>query len=407
MEKRLFITMKDLKKYEILNLVIQKKIKGCEAAQMLGYTKIHVSRLKKKVKSKGLAGLLRTSWSSPRRIPDKARDKIASLYKSTYWDFNIMHFRDKLIEEHNINYSYETIRRILVGNNLHKPKKKKKVYRRRRRMPCAGMLIQMDSSQHNWIPEINEKWWLTANIDDATNEVLFAKLYSSDGVFNNMEVLRKAVEKKGVFAALYVDKASQFKTTRYGGVHVNISDEQKDTQIERALQELGINLILANSCQAKGRIERLFRTFQDRFVKELRLRGITDYQRANKFLIEEFLPYYNRKFAYTEGVESLYKDLPKGLSLDFIFCKKYQRHVNPDNTIKIEREIIQIPPSKYRVSFAKCIVDVCLHEDGRIYILHENHLIHATHLSKSNNCAKIETQIEKFLNKREYTKLTF
>lgn len=407
MEKRFFLTMKELKKYEILNLVIQKKIKGCEAAQMLGYTKVHISRLKKEVESKGLAGLLRISRSSPRKIPDKARGKIASLYKDTYWDFNTMHFRDKLIEEHNIKYSYETIRKILINNNLHKPKKKKKVYRRRRRMPCAGMLVQMDSSQHNWIPEILDKWWLTADIDDATNEVPFAKFYPSDGVFNNMEVLRKTVEKKGVFAALYVDKASQFKTTRYGGIHVNISDEQKDTQIERALQEMNINLILANSCQAKGRVERLFRTFQDRLIKELRLKGIKDYRTANKFLKEEFLPYYNRRFAHPEGVESLYKKLPKGLNLDFIFCKKYERHVNPDNTIKFEGEVIQIPPSKYRISFAKCIVDVCMLKTGRIYILYENHLIHTTDLSKSNKCAKIEVQMEQFLNKREYARLTF
>lgn len=274
-------------------------------------------------------------------------------------------------------------------------------------MPCAGMLIQMDSSQHAWIPDIFDKWWLTANIDDATNEVLFAKLYPSDGVFNNMEVLRKTIENKGVFAALYVDKASQFKTTRYGGIHVNISDEQQDTQIERALNELGINLILANSCQAKGRIERLFRTFQDRFVKELRLKGIKDYCLANKFLTEEFLPYYNRKFSHTQGIECLYKELPKGINLDLIFCKKYPRQVNADNTIKIEREIIQIPPSKYRISFAKCMVDVCLLENGKIYIIYEKQIIHTAYLSKNNKCVIMEKEMEHFLNKREYANVTF
>jgi len=403
----MYLKMEDLKKYEMLNLVIQKKIKGYEAAQMLGYTQVHISRLKKKVEDKGLAAFIRNNKEPFNKMPEQKKNAIVSFYKDTYWDFNIMHFRDKLIEEHKINYSYETIRKVLIEQGIHKPKKKKKVYRRRRRMPYAGMLIQMDSSQHNWIPEIPEKWWLTADIDDATNEVPFARFYPSDGVFNNMEAIRKTVEKKGVFACLYVDKASQFNTTRHGGIHVNISDEQKDTQIERALQELGINLILANSCQAKGRIERLFRTFQDRLIKELRLRGIKDYRLANKFLEEEFLPYYNTRFAHIEGVESLYKELPKGLNLDTIFCKKYPRQVNPDNTIKFEGEIIQIPPSKYRISFAKCSVDVCLLENGKIYILYQNQTIHTFQLSKSNNCAIIEKEMEEFLNKREYANLTF
>jgi len=399
--------MEDLKKYEMLNLVIQKKIKGYEAAQVLGYTQVHISRLKKEVESKGLAAFVRYSRKPHNSIPEKVKNRIISLRKDLYWDFNIMHFRDKLIEEHKIKYSYETIRKILISHALHKSKKKKKVYRRRRRMPYAGMLIQMDSSQHNWIPEIPEKWWLTADIDDATNEVLFAKFYPVDGVYNNMEVIRKTIEKKGLFHALYVDKASQFKTTRYGGIHVNISDEQEDTQIERALNELGINLILANSCQAKGRIERLFRVFQDRLIKELRLRGIKNYEDANRFLMEEFIPYYNRKFAHIEGVQSFYKELPRNFNLDLVFSKKYQRQVNPDNTIKFEGEIIQIPPSEYRISFAKCSVDVCLLEDDRIYILYQNQIVHTTKLTKSNNCAKIERKVEKFLNKREYANLTF
>lgn len=398
--------MEDLKKYEMLNLVIQKKVKGYEVASILGYTQVHISRLKKKVQEKGLAAFIRQKRKPPNCISDKTKSKIVSLYKETYWDFNIMHFKDKLAEEHNIKYSYETIRKILIEHGLHRPKKKKKVYRRRRRMPYAGMLIQMDSSQHNWIPEIYEKWWLTANIDDATNEVLFAKFYPVDGVYNNMEVIRKTIEKKGIFQSLYVDKASQFKTTRYGGIHVNISDEQQDTQIERALNELGINLILANSCQAKGRIERLFRVFQDRLIKELRLRGINNYEDANRFLQEEFIPYYNKKFAHTEGIENLYKELLKNINLDLVFCKKYQRQVNADNTIKFEGEIIQIPPSKYRISFAKCGVDVCLLEDNRIYILYQNQIIHTAKLTKSNSCAKIEKEIEKFLNKREYANLT-
>jgi len=269
-------------------------------------------------------------------------------------------------------------------------------------MPKAGMLIQMDGSQHRWLPHIKEKWWLIANIDDATSEVLFAKFYPYEGVFPCMEVIRKTIENKGIFYALYVDRASHFKTTRYGGLYVNIDSEQDQTQIERALEELNINLIPANSAQAKGRIERLFGTFQDRLIKELRLERIKDYQQANRFLEEKYIAYHNKKFAHLKGIESIYKPLPQGINLDFIFCKKYTRKVNFDNTIKFEGQIIQLPPTQYRLSFAKCVVEVCLLEDRRIYIFYQGKLVHTTKLSKNNKIYKSKKRIESILNQREY-----
>jgi len=232
--------------------------------------------------------------------------------------------------------------------------------------------------------------------------VLFAKLYPSDGVFNNMEAIRNTIEKRGLFTALYADRASHFKTTRYGGLHVKVAQEQDDTQIERALQEIGITFIPANSPQAKGRIERLFRTFQDRFIKELRLRDIKTYDQANRFLQNYFIDYYNRRFAKAAGVESAYKPLPAKTNLDLIFCKKYQRKVNFDNTIQILGSVIQIPPSKYRLSFARCVVDVCLLENNNIHILFKNKLIHSARLSKNTKAYRLKKRTEAILNQREY-----
>lgn len=156
--------MKDIKKYEILQQFISKQIKGYQAASFLGYHPVHISRLKQKVLKYGFAGLLRPKMESPRTIPDSLRKNTANLYKDIYYDFNITHFKDKLKELHNINLSYETVRKILIEHNLHKPKKKKKIHKRRGRMPKAGMLIQMDSSQHNRLPSIKKKWWLTVTI---------------------------------------------------------------------------------------------------------------------------------------------------------------------------------------------------------------------------------------------------
>lgn len=148
--------MKDIKKLEILQQLINKQIKGYQAAYLLGYHYVHISRLKQKLLRHGFKALLRTKRKPPNKIPTSLRENIANLYKEIYFDFNISHFKDKLEEEHNIKLSYETIRKILIKYNLHKAKRRKRIYRRRRRMPKAGMLIQMDSSQHNWLPFIKK-----------------------------------------------------------------------------------------------------------------------------------------------------------------------------------------------------------------------------------------------------------
>ena len=166
-----------------------------------------------------------------------------------------------------------------------------------------------------------------------------------------MHVIRRFIEIKGVFMSLYVDKASHFKTKRDGRIHYNVAQDQEETQIERALNELGINIISANSPQAKGRIEVTFRLFQDRLIKEMRLAGIKNYQQANKFLIEHFLPWYNAK--YTHIAESSYIPLPKDTNLDLVFCIKKEWIVNFDNTVSVYGQIIQIPPTEVRLSFAK------------------------------------------------------
>jgi hypothetical protein len=401
--QKLLITMKDIQRYKILKDLLEKKLKGVEAASLLNLTPVHISRLKAKLLSGGFEAILRKPSSLPpnRKISETETRKILKLRKELYYDFNIMHFTDKLHEVHKMPYCYESIRRLLIQNNLHVPKKKKQVYRQRRRMPKSGMLVQMDSSQHFWLPLVENKWWLIAMIDDATNEIPYAAFFPKDTSFANMNVLRRFVEIKGLFISLYVDKASHFKTTRHGGIHYNVSAEQdEETQIERALGELGINVIPANSPQAKGRIEVTFRLFQDRLIKEMRLAGIKNYVEANKFLLEKFLPYYNAKF--THEAESSYMPVPQDKNLDLVFCIKKERTVNNDNTVSIYGQIIQIPPSQLHLSFAKRKVDVCLLEDNRIYILYNGKVIAESKLSKNNKVIKKEKTIEKLLNSREY-----
>lgn len=400
--EKLLVTMKDIRRYKVLKDVIDKKLRGTEAAQLLNLTTVHISRLKKRLFNEGFEGLLRRVACAPpgNKIPDSVINKIIQLRKELYYDFNVMHLKEKLEEIHKLTYSYESIRQILIKHKEHAPKKRRKVHRQRRRMPKAGLLVQMDSSQHHWLPQIKEKWWLIAMIDDATNEIPYAYLFPKDTLFANMHVQRRFIELKGIFMALYVDKASHFKTTRHGGLHYTVDPEQPDTQIERALNELGINIIWANSPQAKGRIEVTFRLFQDRFIKEMRLAKIKTYAQANEFLLNTFLPWYNAR--YTHQAESVYMPTPKDQNLDLIFCDKKTRRVNNDNTIQIHGQTVQIPPSRMVLSFSRKQVDVCILYDRRILVVYKSQIIAESQLAKNNKILKKGKSIEKLLNQREY-----
>lgn len=402
-EQKLLVTMKDIQRYKILQDVIAKKLKGTQAAQILSIHPVHLSRLKTKLLRGGFEAMIRQPLLHPpnARISDAEKDKILRLRKKYYYDFNISHFMDKLHDEHKIRYCYESIRQILIKAKEHSPKARRRVYRQRRRMPKSGLLVQMDSSQHRWLEHIKEPWWLIAPVDDADNEVAYAKFFPKDTLFANMHVLRRLIETKGIFHCLYVDRASHFETTRHGGLHYNVSSQQPETQIERSLKDLGINVIYANSPQAKGRIEVTFRLFQDRLIKEMRLAGIKDYDEANKFLIEKFLPWYNSRFTH-KGVESAYMPLAKDKDLDLIFCIKKERIVNNDNTVKVYGQTIQILPSDIKRTFVKSKVEVCILEDKRIYVLYKGRIVAESKIEKDNKILKKEQKIEKLLDKREY-----
>lgn len=401
-EQKLLVTMKDIQRYKILKDVLEKRLTGVEAARLLNLHPVHISRLKQRLSESGFEAILRKPRAQPpnQRIRESDIRKIIRLRKELYYDFNILHFTEKLQEVHKFNYSRESIRQLLIKANEYTPKKKRKIHRMRRRMPKAGLLIQMDSSQHQWLANIPEQWWLIAMIDDATNEVPIAGFFPEDSLFGNMRIIRGFIEIKGVFMSLYVDKASHFKTTRHGGLHYNVAQEQQDTQIERALNELGMNVICANSPQAKGRIEVTFRLFQDRLIKEMRLAGIKNYKEANKFLLEKFLPWYNKRF--THEAESAYMPLPKDKNLDLVFCVKKERTVNNDNTVQIYGQTIQILPSEIKRTFAKSKVDVCLLEDKRIYVVYKDSIVAECRLSKNNKVLQKERKAESLLNKRDY-----
>jgi hypothetical protein len=369
--KRYSVTEVDMKRYAILKKWDDGEITLKQCSVLLGLSYRQTLRLKERYLSEGFEGILRKKPDNPPNLKctKVIEEEVTKLRKELYYDFNILHFKEKLASLHSIFLSYETIRKLLIKKGLHKPRKKKKVYRRRRRMPESGLLVQMDSSQYRWIEDISTPWWLIAMIDDADN-FAYAEFFPKDTTKANMKVIKDFIKKKGIFMALYSDKASHFVTTRHGGLHNDVSLEHKDTQIERALKQLGISLINANSPQAKGRVERLFGFFQDRLTKELRLKGIKDYHSANKFLQEEFIPWYNQK--YTSTVKNSYKEIPKSCNLDLIFSVINPRKAGNDNTIRYQGKVYQLLPLNGLKRYAGSFIDVCETLSGEIKLLYKD-----------------------------------
>ena len=239
-------------------------------------------------------------------------------------------------------------------------------------MPKEGMMLQFYTSDHDWLEGRGPKIKLIGGIDDATKDVPWALFAYQDSVEENMATCKRIIKRKGIPLSLYVDKDSKFITTRHGGLHVNIKEDQEKTQMQRAWEELGINVIFAESPQAKGRIERLWGTFQDRLISELRLEGISSLEEANEYLDSVFLPKYNKKFTRKPKVKEVaYRPIPEGMDLDRILCIKEKRRVQGDHTISYKGRHYQILPTETRFGFAKAKVEVQKHLDGTIHIFYK------------------------------------
>jgi transposase InsO family protein len=368
------LRQQEVTRYGVIKGVIDRKISNSEAATLLDISRRQVIRIKNKVRRADFKAIVHgNSGRRPKlAISNETKETILSLYRSSYYGFNVTHFGEFLKEVHGTEVSRETLRKLLLNSGLRAKSKSPPRYRSRRaRMPRSGLLIRMDSSEHPWMG--GRSMWLIATIDDATGEVPYALFVDSDSTENNMSVIKKPVEKKGIPAALYTDWASHFKTKRHYSHRVNLKYDYAPTQIQRALNELGVRLIIAGSPQAKGRIERLFGTFQDRLLKELRLYKISSIEKANHYLHTKFLPKFNKRFSIPpKDPETAWRVLPKGLNLDSVFSIKEKITVRADNTISYKNQIFQILPNKYRISFAKAQVMVEKRLDESIHIKYKD-----------------------------------
>lgn len=388
------LSYKEVTRYQVIKDTLDRKISNNQASTLLGLSTRQIIRLKNKVRTHNLKGIVHGNrGKTPKIAIDKGTiETILNLYPNTYSGFNVSHFGEFLKEAHGINISRETLRNLLLTSGLRSKSKSAPKHRsRRQRMPRSGLLIQMDSSEHQWLAQAST--WLIATIDDGTGEVPYALFVDTDSTENNMRVIKKLVETKGIPMALYTDGASHFITQRHYSYRVNLRYEYAPTQIQRALNELGVRPIIAGSPQAKGRIERLFKTFQDRLLKELRLHKISTIEKANEYLHNVFIPKFNKRFCRDpKDPEPAWRVVPREINLDSVFSIKEQRTVMADNTISWRNRIFQILPNKHRISFAKTKVEVEKRLDDSIHIKYKDHYLKFKEL-KSDEPKKIKANI--------------
>ena len=280
---------------EVILRAMAKRITWWQAAEIIGISDRSMRRWRERYEQHGYDGLLdrRRGAPSGRRVPLAQVEQVLGLYRERYFDLNVRHFHEKLAAEHGIGLSYTWVKQALQGAGLVAKGRKRGVHRKRRpRRPVPGMLLHIDGSQHQWFQD--ERWHdLIVVLDDATSEIYYAQLVEEESTPTVMAALRQVIERKGIFCALYSDRGSHFWLTPKAGGKV---DRQRLTQVGRALRELGIQMIPAYSPEARGRSERSFSTWQGRLPQELRLRGITTVEAANRFLDRTYIAAFNRRF---------------------------------------------------------------------------------------------------------------
>lgn len=291
----LTMSARELSKLELIQHVCDKRIRQIDAAQALKLSRRQIQRLVNLFREFGPQGLVSRKRSRPgnHQCCSNLKSQVLELIQTHYYDFGPTLISEKLFEIHNITISNETVRQWMIANNLWMPKQKKhrKVYQPRTRRNCLGELIQLDGSPHDWFEGRADECTLLVFIDDATSAIMHMYFCESESTLSYMTATRQYIDKHGKPVAFYTDKHGVFRVN-----HASNEDKNKLTQYVRALKELNIELICANTPQAKGRVERANKTLQDRLTKEMRLAGITGIDEANQWL-GGFIEDYNRRFA--------------------------------------------------------------------------------------------------------------
>jgi transposase len=359
----------ELKRLHVIQKVLEGIIKQVEAAEILSLSGRQIGRIVKRIRSEGSRGIVHRSRGRPsnRRISEKMKERVIHLYRTQYKDFGPTLASEKLLERNGIWISDETLRMwLLETGDWRKIRRRRRHRQWRERRHHYGEMVQMDGSHHDWFEGRGPCCVLMGYIDDATGRV-FGRFYGYEGTIPAMDSFKRYIKKYGLPLSLYLDRYKTYKSTAKPTLEDELNDVEPLSDFERALRELGVEVKHANSPQAKGRIERLFGTLQDRLVKEMRLRGIRTLEEANAFL-GEYLSIHNRRFSVSpKERDNLHRPLGRGLDLDAILCIKTERALRNDFTVAHNRKLYQVED---KVNTSKVMVQDRM--DGSTHITHKN-----------------------------------
>ena len=358
---------KEIDRLRILHRVTDRQLTQVYGAKLLGITDRQVRNLLYKIREEGDKGIVHGNRGrrAANKMSTEMEERIGMIVERKYPDFGPTLASEKLFELDGITVSKEKARRIMIAKGLWKVRRKKKRggHPWRERKPYFGEMVQFDGSHHMWLEERGDKMVFMGYIDDATNHI-FGRFYEYEGTYPAMDSLSRYIKRYGLPRSIYMDKLKTYKATRQPTLYEELRGEGPLSQYQRALKELGINDIHANSAEAKGRVERLFGTLQDRLIKEMRLVKVKTIEEANEFL-DDYLPRHNERFskkALKEG--DLHRPLPDEVNLHDIFCLKDIRTINNGYIVRWRGRRFLIDNAS--IAMRKRKIEVSEHFDGKL-----------------------------------------
>lgn len=379
--RELRVSQREIHRMHVVVLTIEGRATVGRGAKVLGISVRQMKRLRRKMKERGIEGLLHGNRGKPpwNKTASEKIDQVLQLARGRYQGLNDTHLTEKLNEKEKVGLSRATVRGLLRQAGIAAVRKRgvKRHYKRRERKAQEGALLLWDGSPHRWFGEPHGECSLVAVIDDATGTFLHGVFALEEDAQSYLICLRQILLEKGIPLALYMDRHGIFRRNDdHWSLEEQLSGEQSPTQVGQALKGLGIRPIFALSPQAKGRVERLFNTLQDRLVQELRLAGMSTPQAATVFLNGPFKADFNARFARpARESQAAWRPLPKGFDVDRICSFGYQATVGNDNAVRLGGMILDIPPGPRRRGYAKARVEVRQLLDGRWRVYHKDELL--------------------------------
>ena len=388
MDKLLTMSKKELTRLEIMQRIEEKGMKQKEAAAILKVTERHMRRMLKAYRQIGAEGMVskRRGKPSNNRMKEEVKQQAIDLIYSNYADFGPTLAHEKLTEQHGLKLSRETVRQLMIREGLWKTKKSKKlvVHQMRERRACYGELVQVDGSPHAWFEERGDKCNLLVFIDDATGRLMELYFTPGETTFSYFAATERYLTRYGKPAAFYCDRNSIFK--------VNIKNALSGsgmTQFGRAMKDLDIEIICANSPQAKGRVERVIQILQDRLVKEMRLRDVSSIAAANKYVAEFMVDYNNRFAVEPKSSHNVHRSLLPNEDLVQIFTLQDQRILSKNLTLQYKNVVYQIQTSRPSYAMRKAAVTVYEDSQGEINICYKGQSLEYTIYQKQQRQAEV------------------